>query len=805
MSNIYWPSIAATATLLALSGTASAQSSPPPPSPPPATEQQPLPADEEIVVTGTRLPGSLPGDAKPEITLNPVEIRSYGTSSVAELIGAISPQTGTSSGRGGGAPVILVNGRRISGFQEIRDLPTEAIARVEIFSEQVAVQFGFSPDQRVINLVLRRRFQVNTADLSFGQAAEGGRGIVNGAASRVVFDRSDRLTFSGGYDRATAILEREAGIRPPDSGPDQRSARTVAPETANAFTSGLLSRALTDQSAYTVSLRGEAGETSTLLGVDAISGRQIARTFSTTSLRAAASLDGNTAGWQWTTNAVVNFASQDSETSGGQGARQTFADTASFELNANANGPSISLPAGVVRLNGRIGLDARTTETGSQSATGFVGGDLDRTAWSSRFGFAAPLTSRRSGFGAELGDVSVNATVTLEDISDFGGLSGWGGGFNWSPDPQFRISAQYERSKGAPSLQQLGDPVQVTPSVSVFDVARNETVVITRIGGGSPDLAGESRQDLTINVFWAPEFLSGLTLTGGWSRNRTDDAIAGLPLQVLGAEAAFPARFTRNASGQLTSIDVRPVNLARRDRETLRWGFDFSQTFGTPARPPEGAPPWGNGLPPWGSGPPPWGSGPPPWQRGGGGGGGGQSPGAGPPIGGGGGPGGGGGRGGPPPGGRWNLTVTHVLRLDDTIILRAGAPTIDLLDSGGLSGEPASENSVEFEGGVVYRGLGLRMSGTWASARRIRAVGGDLDVSETWILSARAFVNFDQQHDLLASAPWLSGGRLSIGLQNLTDSTPDVTDASGQTPYPYQAGFLTPQGRVIAISFRKQF
>jgi hypothetical protein len=32
----------------------------------------------------------------------------------------------------GGSPVILLNGRRIAGFQEIRDLPTEAILRVDI-------------------------------------------------------------------------------------------------------------------------------------------------------------------------------------------------------------------------------------------------------------------------------------------------------------------------------------------------------------------------------------------------------------------------------------------------------------------------------------------------------------------------------------------------------------------------------------------------------------------------------------------------------------------------------------------------
>ncbi|MGJ3629017.1 hypothetical protein AB5I41_23055 [Sphingomonas sp. MMS24-JH45] len=55
-----------------------------------------------------------------------------------------APQT--RSGRGaGGPPVVLVNGRRVSGFQEIRDLPTEAIQRVDILPEEVASNTAIAP------------------------------------------------------------------------------------------------------------------------------------------------------------------------------------------------------------------------------------------------------------------------------------------------------------------------------------------------------------------------------------------------------------------------------------------------------------------------------------------------------------------------------------------------------------------------------------------------------------------------------------------------------------------------------------
>ncbi|MDA4834198.1 hypothetical protein NY536_22425, partial [Enterobacter hormaechei] len=58
--------------------------------------------------------------------LDPADIRAYGVSSVSDLLTELSPQT--TSGVGG-PPVVLLDGKRIAGFQEIRDIPTEAIAR----------------------------------------------------------------------------------------------------------------------------------------------------------------------------------------------------------------------------------------------------------------------------------------------------------------------------------------------------------------------------------------------------------------------------------------------------------------------------------------------------------------------------------------------------------------------------------------------------------------------------------------------------------------------------------------------------
>ena len=61
--------------------------------------------------------------------------------------------------------MLLLNGQRISGFRELRDIPTEAIQRVEILPEEVALKYGYRADQKVVNIVLRQRFRSTAAQV----------------------------------------------------------------------------------------------------------------------------------------------------------------------------------------------------------------------------------------------------------------------------------------------------------------------------------------------------------------------------------------------------------------------------------------------------------------------------------------------------------------------------------------------------------------------------------------------------------------------------------------------------------------
>src|SRR3546814_3330899 len=131
--------------------------------------------DDEIVVTGTRLAGQLDTDFAPEAELDEAAVASYGVSSIEELLEALEPQTRSGRGRGGGRPVILVNGRRISGFGAVRHIPPAAIATVADFPEEVALQYGYSATERVVNFVLKPDFRQISAEAEAGVPTQGGQ------------------------------------------------------------------------------------------------------------------------------------------------------------------------------------------------------------------------------------------------------------------------------------------------------------------------------------------------------------------------------------------------------------------------------------------------------------------------------------------------------------------------------------------------------------------------------------------------------------------------------------------------------
>jgi len=191
-----------------------------PPAQIPTTQPAPATSDDygeeadDIVVTGSRqLPGSVVGDIPPEEQLSPADVRSYGVSSISDLLDELSPQTRSDRGSGG-APLVLLNGRRISSFAEIRDLPTEAIARVDILPEEVALKYGYPADQRVVNIVLRRRFHAVTVEAGDKTSTDGGRNSPVGKVDVVSISRDNRFSLHTEYSESSALYESQRDIVP---------------------------------------------------------------------------------------------------------------------------------------------------------------------------------------------------------------------------------------------------------------------------------------------------------------------------------------------------------------------------------------------------------------------------------------------------------------------------------------------------------------------------------------------------------------------------------------------------------------
>ena len=167
-------------------------------------------ASGDIVVTAARSAASVISDIPADQVLDADAIASYGASNAADLVAALTVQTNAGRGRGSsGMPVMLVNGRRVSGFGEIRNLPPEAIQRVEIFPAEVALDYGYAADQRVINFILKDHFSAVTTELEGGGSTGGGRWTQNAEASMLRLSGKTRLDLSAQYQRATALTEAD--------------------------------------------------------------------------------------------------------------------------------------------------------------------------------------------------------------------------------------------------------------------------------------------------------------------------------------------------------------------------------------------------------------------------------------------------------------------------------------------------------------------------------------------------------------------------------------------------------------------
>jgi hypothetical protein len=787
----------------------------------PAVEQTPedpaagAPADyedegEEIVVTGVRR-GTVIGDIPPENTLTARDVRATGATDITELLDALAPQIGSARGRGGERPVLLLNGQRISSFREMRDIPTEAIERVDILPEEIALKYGYRADQRVVNIVLRPRFRSTVVQVEGGGATEGNYGRGELDVDRLMIGENGRTMFSIDADANDELLEanRDIDLDPDSNEPDERAFRTLNGSRRYVRGSATLNRQVFDGVSGTFNAEVENNVGRSLVGLDEAALEPLVRNSTSNTAHLGAALNGNMGKWRWSGTGNADLARSltrtDRENETERDRSRTF--TTSADVDVTANGPLFKLPAGDASMTVRLGASTFNLDAERRSAIDSSDNELSRTRGSGSVNFDFPISRRNRDFSV-LGNLTLNANAEIEQLSDFGTLTTIGAGLNWSPVDRLSFLASWTREEGAPGVSQLGDPVLETPETRVFDFTTGETVLVTAVTGGNPELLADKRNVLKIGGNWKPWEETDLRLRAEYVRSRLDRPVSSFPGVSEALRNAFPDRFVFE-NGELVLVDFRPVNYDEARRETFRWGFDFTKPLKS-ARPsqaaidrfrarrsvgggqdadtsPQGAPPEG--------GPPPEGAAPPSENAGQGG------------LGRGGGGGFGGRFGGGRQGGRLQLSLTHTVNLVDEVTIRLGLPELDYLhgDAVGSTGG-RSRHELEAQGGYFNNGLGARVSAKWRSATRVDSTsGGDLRFAPLATFDLRMFANLGERFDLVSKHPWLRGSSVRFEVNNLFNSKPRVRNAAGDVPFSYQPDLLDPLGRTVSISFRKLF
>ncbi|MEC7398796.1 MAG: TonB-dependent receptor plug domain-containing protein, partial [Pseudomonadota bacterium] len=325
-----------------------------------------------IVVTAPRLRGQLDVDQPPIAEFNAEDIAAFGAGSIADVLEAIAPatQSGARGGRGGGRPVFLVNGIRVSSPREFSNYPPEAIEKVEVFPEEVAQRFGYSADQRVVNIILKNNFQAVTAEVEYAQPDRGGFSRNEQEATYLRIGENGRLNFNVEVEDTSLLTEGERGLTIAGS-EDEAFFRSLIADSLSAEATANYVRAFMDSGA-SLSLNGSYNHSESLSLSGLVPGTidPIERRNNTDTASFATTLSGVLGDWRstYTGDAVFSDGRTEIERRDGTGFDIADSRTWSFVNKATFIGNPLLLPAGEVTTTLDLGFDWRRIESSDTRA-----------------------------------------------------------------------------------------------------------------------------------------------------------------------------------------------------------------------------------------------------------------------------------------------------------------------------------------------------------------------------------------------------------------------------------------------------
>ncbi|MEM6539042.1 MAG: hypothetical protein AAF668_15085 [Pseudomonadota bacterium] len=535
--------------------------------------------NDVVIVEGRRQRGLGLSEIQPELTLTESDIAAYGVSSIGELLEQLEAETSSGRGRGDQPPVVLLNGRRISGFREIGRYPAEALARVDVLPEEASLAYGFSADQRVINFILKPNVTVTALEGAIDGPQEGGSNAGEGSVQHLFVDGDTRFSIDGRGRIRPPILESERDIAFIGD-TDETSFRTLASDRTEWEAGFSAGRAIWGDATATLSGAFERAVDDDRLGLDVLTGNEpLVQRRRVDDANIGLSLVSKLAPTTWNVTAQYNLIDTDTETQFNlpealeTQTRLTSSRRDIINTDFVINSKLAQLPAGPLAVTGQIGYQRETLTVDIDDFDSSIANDTSRDTVSSRFSLDIPVFAP----WVLPGDMTFNGNAQIEELSDFGLLRTFGYGLTWRPTTSFRIIASATHEEGAPILDAVGGPTLITPGVRVFDFATGEDSFVEVVDGANANLVTDDRRVFKVGLQFKPFEETDLTLNADYTSSRIDNETRTFFSLTEEFEAAFPDRVTRDTNGALIGFDRRPVVVAETRRDELRSGFNLTK------------------------------------------------------------------------------------------------------------------------------------------------------------------------------------------------------------------------------------
>lgn len=187
--------------------------------------------EDEVVAQGQRQTLTAITDIIPDVSFGAGDIQSLGVTDIGQLIDAINAEVGSDEN---GPPILLLDGVPVESRRDVRRFPSEAIHRVDVLPPEASLKFSSSPDRRVLNFVLRQRFNALTQNGHIQTTTEGGQENGGLGVNYLRIRNKTRFALSADFNASDSLSEFERDIELQErSGPFAFGGNITAAEQGN--------------------------------------------------------------------------------------------------------------------------------------------------------------------------------------------------------------------------------------------------------------------------------------------------------------------------------------------------------------------------------------------------------------------------------------------------------------------------------------------------------------------------------------------------------------------------------------------